>query len=260
MGGLGNQMFQISHAYSQGLKHNRPVVFKPHSWIPLQGRNTTNYLNNIFRNIQFVEDNSEFEVVNEDEFSFQNLSPKDSNTMFVGYFQSSKNFFGFDKEIKKLFAPTTKFIQDAIEKYPQLELKNTVSIHMRIGDYINNPTIHPVVSKEYINQALDELVPYDHIFIFGDNKDYMKKNYLGKHVTIVDEEDWYELWLMSLCKNNVIANSTFSWWGSFLNSNPNKKVFAPSIWFGPNGPNAKDIYETSWKVVPVRFENGYLIY
>jgi hypothetical protein len=64
---------------------------------------------------------------------------------------------------------------------------------------------------------------------------------------------------MSLCKNNILSNSSFSWWGSFLNENLNKKIIAPSVWFGPKGPkNYSDIFENNWQIINVHFENGEL--
>jgi hypothetical protein len=72
-------------------------------------------------------------------------------------------------------------------------------------------------------------------------------------------KDYIELWLMSLCKNNILSNSSFSWWGSFLNENLNKKIIAPSVWFGPKGPkNYSDIFENNWQIINVHFENGEL--
>lgn len=261
MGGLGNQMFQIAHAYSQGLKHNRPVIFKSYSWTPLQGKDTSHYKKNIFRKINFSDEEYYFTQISENGFKFQNLTPSENSTIFSGYFQSSKNFFEFKKEIKSLFSPTEEFIQIAQEKYPKMFSTNSVSIHMRIGDYVKNPSIHPVISKSYIDRALDELASYGHIFVFGDDKEFLKKNFIEKEITIVDEEDWYELWLMSLCKNNIIANSTFSWWGAFLNKNITKKIFVPSIWFGPDGPqDYLDIFEEDWKKINVKIEFGKLIY
>ena len=98
------------------------------------------------------------------------------------------------------------------------------------------------------------------VFVFSDDHDFVKENLNFPDVVYVNEsEDWEELWLMGLCNNHIISNSTFSWWGVFLNQDKNKKIVAPSTWFGPKGPNAKDIYESYWSVVPTKWEEGGLI-
>jgi hypothetical protein len=87
----------------------------------------------------------------------------------------------------------------------------------------------------------------------------VKQNLSFDNCVFVDEsEDYLELWLMGLCKNHIMSNSTFSWWGTFLNKNINKKIVAPSTWFGPDGPNPKDIYESYWNLVNVEYNNGTL--
>lgn len=259
MGGLGNQIFQAAHALAQGMKHNRDVVFIPHSWTPMQGRQTSNYLNNIFRNLKFVESIDGFEKVVEGPWEYSEVPPKDHNTVFDGYFQSSKNFFGFDDKIRKIFSPTEEFINEMYEKYPQLNQENTLSIHIRRGDCFMNPDIHPIANEKYVERALTEIGKYTHVFVFSDDKDWVKENLKFDNVTYVDDEDYREMWLMSLCKNHIMVNSTFSWWGTFLNPNPNKKIIAPSIWFGPRGPqNYKDIYESNWTVLEVKYNDGWL--
>jgi hypothetical protein len=259
MGGLGNQMFQSAHAIAQGIKHDRESVFLPKSWTPMQGRQTENYIDNIFRNLKFVDEISDSVTINEGPWEYSLVTPSEKNTIFEGYFQSSKNFLGYDDYIRELFSPTDDFIQDILNKYPELSYPNTVSIHIRRGDYSLNQDIHPIITQGYINRALDEVGNYSHVFIFGDDKEWCR-NYLNyENSTIIDEEDYKEIWMMSLCKNNIIGNSTFSWWGSFLNQNKNKKVVAPSIWFGPRGPqNYRDIYESNWTVLDVKYENGWL--
>lgn len=259
MGGLGNQIFQAAHALAQGWKYNREVVFVPRSWTPMQGRQTENYLNNIFRNLKFVENIDGFEKVSEGPWEYIDVFPKEHNSVFDGYFQSSKNFLGFDEKIREIFQPTEDFISQMLEKHPELTKENTLSIHIRRGDCFMNPDIHPIATEKYVERALKEIGDYSHVFIFSDDKKWVKETLSFENATYVDDEDYKELWLMSLCKNHIIVNSTFSWWGSFLNKNINKKIVAPSIWFGPRGPrNYQDIYESYWKVLEVKYENGWL--
>jgi hypothetical protein len=87
----------------------------------------------------------------------------------------------------------------------------------------------------------------DFIFV-SDDMNWVKENFKGNNIFYSDNsEEILDLTLMSICDNNIIANSSFSWWGAFLNENPNKKVIAPSKWFGPEGPSdTQDIYPTEW--------------
>jgi len=260
MGGLGNQMFQIAHAISQGEKHNRPVIFRPTSFTPMQGKNTSEYVKNIFRNVTFSNESIRYNSVFEKEFHYQEVEPFVTNTIFNGYYQSSKNFLGFDQKIKNIFSPPDSFISEVYEKYKLLQNDKTVSIHIRNGDYKKNSDIHPILTKMYIDKILKKVPFTDNIFLFGDDKEFLRENFSDENIILVEEEDWYEMWMMSLCKINIIANSTFSWWGAFLNKNPEKIVYSPSIWFGPRGPkNYQDIYETDWIKVETHFEDGKLL-
>jgi hypothetical protein len=145
------------------------------------------------------------------------------------------------------------------EKHPELRQENTLSIHIRRGDCFMNPDIHPIANEVYFERALKEIGEYSHVFVFSDDKVWAKENLKFENVTYVDDEDYREMWLMSLCKNHIMVNSTFSWWGTFLNPNKNKKIVAPSIWFGPRGPrNYGDIYESNWTVLEVKYEDGWL--
>lgn len=260
MGGLGNQMFQAAHALAQGKKNNVPVKFRCESWTPMQGRQTSVYRENIFRNLDFNWVDTPLTRVVEGPWEYSEVTADWSNpTEFYGYFQSSKNFLGYDDYIREVFSPSKEFIEETFEKYPQLNQDNTLSIHIRLGDYTQNPHIHPSISVEYINRALSEVGSYSHVFVFSEDKEWIEKNISLVNMTVVNEEDWKEMWMISLCKNNINSNSTFSWWGAFLNQNPNKKVVAPSMWFGPSGPqNYKDIYESYWTVLDVQYDNGLL--
>jgi len=257
MGGLGNQLFIAAHALAQGLKHDRNVVFIPSSYTPGQGRNASNYIHSVLRNLTFVDDVSKFTIVSEGPFEYTEVNPVENDTLFHGYFQSTKNWFGYENEIRNYFTPPAELKVQLIEKYPQLVQKNTLSLHVRRSEYLAYPRIHPTITLEYIQEALKEIGEYSTVFVFSDDHNWVKENLnLPNAVYINEDQDYNEMWLMSLCENHIISNSTFSWWGSFLNANPNKKVVAPSVWFGPDGPNGKDIYESYWKTIPVEWIEG----
>jgi len=257
LGGLGNQLFSAAHAISQGLKHNRKVVFIPKSFTPGQGNGAENYVDNVFRNLTFVENIDGFTKVTEKSFSYYGESPLDTNTVFDGYYQSSKNWFGFEDKIRDKFQPPMELVDYFLGKYPQLNDENTLSLHVRRSEYLLFPEIHPTITKEYINEALNIIGEYTTIFIFSDDHKWIKENLNLKSAIFVNEsKDWEELYLMSLCKNHIISNSTFSWWGVFLNKNKNKKIVSPSVWFGPKGPNPIDIYESYWIKIPCKWVIG----
>lgn len=261
MGGIGNQMFQISNVLSRGWENNIPSIFRPNSFNPMQGNNTKKYVDNIFRKLIFKDDIYPEIRLSESNWGYTKMNPPTNKSIeFYGYFQSSKNFYGYENEIKETFSPTEEFLLYAESQYPEIKKDDTLSIHIRRGDCFLNLDIHPVVTIDYINKCLDQIKDISHTFIFTDDKLWVKENIKLKNVTFVEESDDYkEIWLMSLCKNNIIVNSTFSWWGSYLNKNPNKIVIAPSIWFGPRGPkNYKDIYENNWTVIDVIYNNGFL--
>jgi hypothetical protein len=261
MGGLGNQMFQIAHAMCQGWKNDIPTIFKCESFTPMQANQPTKYVDNIFRNITFLNFTSQTKRINTPweyvDLNFDLESPIE----FYGYFQSSNNFYGFGDRLSELFQPTNEFIEKIYRDFPEIKKENTISIHIRRGDYLTINSVLPVISKSYIDECLNKIGDYDHIFIFSDDVNWAKENLIYENSTIVDSlEDYEDLWFISLCKINIMSNSSFSWWGTFLNKNENKKTYAPSIWFGPNGErNYSDIYEDNWIKIKVNYKNGELI-
>jgi hypothetical protein len=260
MGGLGNQMFQISHAICQGWKNNVPSIFKCVSYTPMQANQPTKYVDNIFRNITFF--NYESQPIRiSTPWQFVDLKPEWKTPIeFYGYFQSGKNFYGFEEKISELFQPTEEFVDKIYKKFPSLNKEKTVSIHIRRGDYLTINTILPTIDKTYIDECLIQIGNYDQIFIFSDDVNWAKENLKYDNTIFVDDlEDYEDLWLISLCKINVMSNSSFSWWGTFLNKNIDKKVFAPSVWFGPSGEqNYSDIYEKNWTIINTEYSEGVI--
>ena len=106
---------------------------------------------------------------------------------------------------------------------------------MRRGDYLNYPHIHPVCDVSYYQKGLENIKDIQNILVFSDDISWCKNNLNFPYPThYIEETDVTELWLMSLCKHNIIANSTFSWWGAWLNNNKDKVVVGPTKWFGPS--------------------------
>lgn len=268
MGGLGNQLFQIAHGYAQSLKNSTDFVLPTNSYIHTHaqgrasGNSVNNYMQNILRDFRFVDHVADVHQASEPSWEFNSVVFENNrNTAFNGYFQSSKNFYGYDNDIKSRFRPSNDYEMRARTQYPQLNQLNTLAVHVRRGDCLYNLSTHPVLSKQYIQRVVERFYTnYSHVFIFSDDTEWVRNNLnLANSTVVVQQFDYEDLWLMSLCQNHIISNSTFSWWGSYL-SNQSGLTCAPSVWFGPHGPqNYRDIYQANWIVVPSEYRDGEII-
>jgi hypothetical protein len=180
--------------------------------------------------------------------------PKMSSVCLSGYFQSYK-YFDTNKE-------TIISICNIREHQArELAITKTISMHFRIGDYKDLQECHPLLPVNYYINALKYISDnfdddYDVlIFCEADDKHTVQiiidELYLKYKVSFVDENipDWKQMIMMSCCDINIIANSTFSWWGAYLNKSKNKKVIAPSQWFAKNfilHSHEYDIVPTDW--------------
>ena len=115
---------------------------------------------------------------------------------------------------------------------------------------MNLPNHHPACNLGYYKEAI-KLMDVNKFIVFSDDMSWCKENFVGdEFIFMENNSDYIDLWLMSLCDNNIIANSSFSWWGAWLNQNPNKKVIAPKKWFGPAiNHNTKDLIPESWIII-----------
>ena len=261
MGGLGNQLFQISKAYVEALKTNRPALFllKKNDWRKVLS--PFSYQNTIYRKLKFTQRSKEYVTIEENDFSYKPLEPLESASLFWGYYQSSKHLENYKSEIQQLFAVPALLKWWFSIKYPAVFKPNSVAVHIRRGDYLNFPEKHAVLSMDYFFKAIEKFPERSQIIIFSDDKAFVKKHWkLDEQPIWVNERfDFLELWLMSLCNHQIISNSSFSWWGSFLNVRTNKRVIAPSEWFGPQGCDATDIYEENWELINVTYQKGQLL-
>ncbi|MBI5078278.1 MAG: alpha-1,2-fucosyltransferase [Candidatus Yonathbacteria bacterium] len=164
---------------------------------------------------------------------------KKSHNYIEGYFQSEKNFLNIKDKVLKEFTFKNESKIFLLEK-SKIDKVNSVSVHIRRGDYVSDPKInstHGVCSKEYYEQAMSLMrskVDSPIFYFFSDDIEWVKKEF-GEHadfkyVSSPSLEEYEELMLMSSCAHNIIANSSFSWWGAYLNKNPNKIVIAPKKW------------------------------
>lgn len=175
------------------------------------------------------------------------------NCTFVGYWQSEKYF----KDLREILLNKFRFtrIETNLENFADmLNKEEYVSVHIRRGDYLLYPKVYTeVCTREYYLRAVDYMKKKKkdcRLIFFSDDIVWVKENlkvpnalYFEKD-RFINYEDWYDMYLMSRCRHNIIANSTFSWWGAWLNQNENKIVVAPNRWHKNN--DTPDIWCEEW--------------
>jgi hypothetical protein len=249
MGGLGNMMFQIAAAYSTSLRDEKQMICditdiqSPH-------KPYTIYIDNVFRNIKFLDNLVNLKHIGEGGFHYTLIPKIEGDVKLVGHFQSEKYFINYRNKLLELFEIDDKTKNFLFKKYRDILNQNTCSIHVRRGDYLGLPNHHPTQPIQYYEQAITLIGEDKHYIIFSDDIKWCEENFnLLKNKTFISgNQDYEDLYLMSMCKNNIIANSTFSWWGAWLNNNENKQVIIPSKWFGISNShlNTNDLYCDKW--------------
>lgn len=175
----------------------------------------------------------------------------------IGYWQSEKYFFNENDQIRRDFTLKKQLSIKAKEWLRKINTTNAVSLHIRRGDYITNMhtnTYHGTCSPGYYFKASDiikQRISNMELFIFSDDISWVKKNLkVTVPVNFVSDsrgiQDYEEMMLMSKCKHNIIANSSFSWWGAWLNQNRDKIVIAPKKWFADPNINTQDLIPDRW--------------
>ncbi len=237
-GGLGNQMFQWAFGKHLSHQYNVPLFLETSFYKQnIPGVTKRSFSLNKFPNLKYelvenAKDNGRQFIKFSEPSSFSELSYNPSYNYYLdGYFQNEDYFNISSDIIREELKPNNDFLKK-IESIPLN--KNTISIHIRRTDYITSNGYHPVQSLDYYKSSIEMIGDYDHIFVFSDDINWCKENLKFDNMIFIEGNDEVEdIWLMSLCKNNIIANSSFSWWSAWLNKNENKKVIYPKNWFGP---------------------------
>lgn len=282
-GGLGNQLFQYAMGKSISERKKQDLFFDIQSFgwdqlrtyelnkigihYPIATIEDVNYIKNFpkpllekikskfGKNIPYYKKSFIKEVDFQFDINFNFF--KNKNVYLEGYWQS-ENYF---KDIRPYLLNEIRFENLTTKTYYYKNIieshSESVSIHVRRGDYASNPdttNFHGLMNKTYYLQAIQLITsklenPY--FFVFSDDKEFVKTMFEGfDNIEFIEglTYDYEDLHLMSLCKHQIIANSSFSWWGAWLNRNERKQIIAPKQWFHDEEMQSKttDLIPSSW--------------
>jgi hypothetical protein len=271
MGGIGNQLFQIFCGIAYSLENRVPFkinankfdLVSPLDNISKRPTYWTNFLTNLSRFTYQHPLNIRYSYIESTYFKFDKIPYITQDFKLRGYYQSYKYFDGQFANICKMINLENQKVE-IYEKHKLLlcGVKKPICMHFRIGDYIKNLAMHPILNCDYyincINYLKSHMSDFEenyYLLIFGESCDNEKIVHAIENTqancnidfVICDYSipDYEQLLLMSLCSHNIIANSTFSWWGAYFNNNNNKIVCYPSIWNG-SITNVNDLFPEGW--------------
>jgi len=260
-GGLGNQLFQIFTTISYAIKSKKKFYFLDSEISPSITKRYTFWNSLLYKLKPFLikEIVQDSKIIKQKDFTFNEIKIPEltnSNICLNGYFQSDKYFQDHYETICKML--DTDKQKKKILKSSNLE--NTISIHFRLGDYKLLSNVYQILTYEYYKKSITFIQNNDtnmrHVFFFCEDED-IDAVMITINKLIHDFpnlffirasnslKDWEQMLLMSCCKHNIIANSSFSWWGAYLNTNYNKIVCYPSVWF-VNNTDISDLCPIEW--------------
>jgi hypothetical protein len=273
VGGLGNQLFQIFATLSYAIKTKEKFCFLNSESVGTgmtKVRNT--YWNNLLYKLKYFlsYDFPNFVIINEKKFTFNDIITEindnkisNINSCLYGYFQSYK-YFQDNYELICRLIDIEKQKKQVLNSYNiNSNLENTVSMHFRIGDYKLSPNVYPVMNYEYYKKSFLYIIQKQNqnncnlnVLFFCEDEDLEDVNIIIESLQLEfpkntftrassSLKDWEQMLLMSCCKHNIIANSSFSWWGAYLNTSPDKMVCYPKTWF-LNDTDTSDLCPLEW--------------
>lgn len=268
-GGLGNQMFQ--YAFYLFLKQKNKNVYFDISDFNIHQHHNGFELNNIFQvtfdeptkkqlkhiainhNSIFVRGLEKIGVkirkISEFEEVFHGseiaMGQYEEDIYFSGFWQNTKYIYPIEKLVREKFVFSNNLSGKNLDLIKNMSQKNTVAVHVRYGDYIANKSFEGICNESYYNSAIKyvkDRFSNCQFIVFSDDVNLAKHQISFPQNTIYvnwndGKESYIDMQLMSLCNHNIIANSTFSWWGAWLNQNPHKTVIMPQIWYKKQSNN-----------------------
>lgn len=278
-GGLGNQLFQIFTTISISLKTNQSFFFQNKHQLTNGTTIRYTYWDTFLSSLKpFVKDQAMMPKLDlyfkEQSFAYDAtlllnlLNNQDKVQMLVGYFQSSKYFDNYKEQILRLLKIPNKQLILKVMNEGKINFDDTISMHFRLGDYKKLVHVYPILKDEYYINSINFILKQNAtnktnktILYFCEDADFNEVLEIIISLQQVFTEliferadntlsDWQQMLLMSLCKDNIIANSTFSWWGAYLNANPCKNVCYPSTWFQPKvGHDTSHLCPEDWTAI-----------
>ena len=244
-GGLGGRIFRIATAYVLALDNNDECAFDLNMGSVSQDHHPSEYRNNVFRKLKQLPEGWTPKVTYQQKRHDFDPIPYKKNLMLGGYYASEKYFNHRKTEIIELF----KDLQTI--KTIKLNFKNSVSLHVRRGDYLINSSY--VCTDEYYKKALeliDKETQIDHIYIVSDDIPWCRETFKDKRIKFIEGPDYIDFYIQTLCTHNIISNSTFSRMATFMNENEDKIVYAPAIWFsGYLAEQMQDVFLNDWNFI-----------
>lgn len=217
---LGNQLFEIAAAIGLAKKLGTQVEIQD-GW----------RYNGLLQNPFPVRTRAYQMFYSEPRFEYDPL-PLTNNLSLHGMFQSEKYFSHCREEVLKAF--TLRNEEDLKKRY---DWENSCSIHVRRGDYLHHPHLFYFMKLDDYVKCIDYIGRDKHFYVFSDDIDWCRREFgdLDLNITYVPTGvDFEDMKMMGYCTHNICANSTFSWWGAYFNTNPNKMVTMPKRWFVPD--------------------------
>jgi hypothetical protein len=258
MGRMGNNLFQIAAGLSLAKKHNTILYVPRYTWNP-PNMVASSYLDcfeltDVNWVDRFINIKGFLLTYGEQKFSYNEEFEKlsDNNNLY-GYYQSEKYFKSYEQHIRKNFKFKDEITNSTIEKLNKLNVdyKKATAIHVRRGDYVGLPDAYPLQDVEYYEKALNDMGSKD-VIVFSDDIEWCKDNFKSTSInfSFADMNQQNTMCAMTMVSDLVIANSTFSWWGAWLNPNKNKRVYYPKKWFGTILPYKNSTLEETMKDLP----------